>query len=204
MADYDLLPDDDRDLILSDALTRRYGTTNVKKITQMLDQELGLKPYKTRVSVTPELKPKLNAWGAYQNNPGRIAIQAGANDANRVSTLAHELGHVADEVFDTPAVNQGPMQTRLHHSNFRNFEPEFADNLTEQSAIEMGLPPRQDLLTKMPWLRQVKRQSSNKLASPWSGAKPSIPADIYNGTRNNDPIDVMIRGLQNLTDRDEN
>lgn len=192
------MPDDERDRMLSDALVRRYRSRNVNDVAKMLDEELGTGPYRTHVRTTPDLKPKLNAWGAFQANPGRVSLQQGLSPEGRMATLAHELGHVADEVLLTPGINQGSQQSRLHHGNFRNFEPEFADSLNEQSAIEMGLPANKDKLAKYPWLRAVNPRASNKLASPWSGAKPSLPPDIYNVTRNKDDIDVLIEEIKKL------
>lgn len=190
---------------LADALRARYGVTDPKVVTGLLARELDLEPYQIKYHWTNDLLPKLNALGQYQENAGRIAIQG--DDPRRkgwtpelqdhfIATMAHEMGHAADDLHRTPAINQSAKQTRLHHTNFKDFESEFADSVNAQKQIELGIPPAPQTLGKYPWLRQVNAESSNKLASPWAGKPQSIPPDIYQKTRTSDSVEEYIRILQ--------
>lgn len=195
-ADYDALPDVTRDRMLTSQLKARYRTKDPKAIAELFHQELGLKPYRLKVAESEILYPKYQNLGAFQMDPGRVVTQKNVSDNNKIATTAHEIAHAADEVFTSPWTQ--PDQSELHHRGYRNFEPDLADSIQEQTLLEAGLPGDPRVLAKNPWLRGVKRKSSNKLATPWSGAPQAIPPDIYNDTRTPDPIQKLYEGLDKL------
>lgn len=169
--------------LLGAALKRRYGNAEWPGLPERMMDDMGMRKQRLKLRLEPGMLTQDKVLGTFTPETGRTRIATDMSNNAMDATLAHELAHMADHVFQTPAVNQGSQQTRLHHSNFANFEPEMAKSIDEQQAIELGLPPNPALLGKYPWLRKVKKNSSNRLASPWSGAKEELPADIYNATR---------------------
>lgn len=195
-AEYDELPDITRDRMLSDQLRYRYGTKDPKVIAELFHQELGLSPYRLRVAESDKLLPKYSDLGAFQADPGRVISQSNISKNSKIATQAHELAHAADEVFTNPWTN--PEQSNLHHGGYRNFEPDLADSVQEQRLLEAGVTPDERILAKNPWLRALNKKSSNKLATPWSGAPQAIPPDIYNATRTNDRMEKLYESLDRM------
>lgn len=173
----ELPTDSARDTAVADALERRYGSRNWKQLAAPLSDDFGLSDYRVRVGPSPGILAKRGAWGKTDYDRGRVGLEPTASGDNQSATLAHELGHVADEVKMGP----GPG----HHRAFANFEEEFPVMLGEQQAIELGLPGNPQVKGAYPWLSTVQPEASNRLASPWANLPPVIPAGLWNSTRKN-------------------
>lgn len=176
----DALSSDER---LAHAIKARYGLDNQAtssvwfKAAQMLDHEMGLGPYKNRLSPAAGELPQMDLMGAYTPDDNRIRLASDLTPDERLSTLAHEMGHAADHAFggnyDHPIDEKKGMP---HHRFYKDFESELAHGMEEQKLREAGLPLDQQLAPTYPWLKNVKPESSNPLATPWTpGPKTESP-----------------------------
>lgn len=84
----------------------------------------------------------------------------------QAANLVHEVGHAADDTagFKTP---DGWNPGLFHHRDFVQLEPELAQTMDTQRAIEHGWPVNAKILDRYPWLKELAPNASNKLATPW-------------------------------------
>lgn len=170
---------------MEQALKLRYGVDQNGHMDpwstgDRFQKEIGLGPQK--ITVDPDSQElqkelwdnvhsgkKMITQGRYFPKTDHIDLLQSGDPNTQADTLVHELGHAADNDLSGIFRNDdGNPNASFHHAHFAHFEPEMAQNLQTQSALELGLPVNPNILERYPWLKQVKPQSSNLLTNPWT------------------------------------
>jgi hypothetical protein len=189
-------------LDLENALKLRYGTKpnppgveqtpqmDPRQVGESFAKEVGLSPWRLSVDMhnkeLAQARKKnlggLTVTGRYFPDRGQIDLLDNGLADDQADTFVHELGHAADHlVSGEPEPDQNPgagPRSTTHHAHFAQFEPEMAQIIQAQAAIENGLPVHPEILRKYPFLQTVNPRSSQPLANPWTyyGSKLLGPA----------------------------
>ncbi len=159
--------------LLVNTMRERYPDQGNEQIMESYRQDLGGGP-------TPEfhngmrLQSGAPLAGKFQPDYAqgvapKIYINSKIDPDQQLAAYPHELAHFGDQ--GAGGGDYFPPDTHrhdMHHRDFVSFEPQMAQSMDAQAAIENGLPVRRSVMEAYPWLTHVKANSSNRLASPWS------------------------------------
>lgn len=163
-------PQWDDDTLLALSLMDRYPGQGKSGIMDSYQEDL---LPNTIVPVTTHPKGLFDStgrqlYGRYSPEEGAVHLNTAVDPVEQLAAFPHELGHALDD-FQSYDFGAGhPTGDVEHHKYFVRFEPEMAQSIEAQKAIEQGLPVHPAILARYPWLRDVKPASSNRLANPWN------------------------------------
>lgn len=139
-----------------------------EKEKEILQEEFGLGDISLPMAWQKKFDP--DVAGEFNRRTGKISILPAKELVRGI--IAHELGHAADnaEGYRAPrawGVPQHEYKTNQHHKYYENFGRDFGNQLQAQRRIEYGESVPKEVMDRMPWLKEVRPMSSNRLASPW-------------------------------------
>lgn len=155
---------------LNTELIARYGTAQPEIMGTLYLNELQHKLYPTLHMVDQQGLTQLlgddNAWAI--TGPSGVYLRDDAPD--KAATLAHELQHWKEmtsypfNVGEEDESERTGRHFREAGASGQTFAKERLDMIVEQRAIELGLTPSEEVLSKYPSLRKLVPNSTNPLA----------------------------------------
>ena len=163
-------------------MLQRYGSQKLDELFRSVQEDLRLGAYQLSLTTGHKFIPldtgeMVPISGEFDEKSGSILIDPSMGDYR--DTVIHELLHASDSVEGYKQTFTGPVQdapqyipTSGHHKNF--FGDEFSDNFSQlfnelmraQRIMENTGSVDERTMAGMPWLSNVRPNSSNYLQYP--------------------------------------